>query len=84
LARLAGMPGIGTRYELHEPLHAGLRYYPITRHRNFIVFYRPIPGGIEVLRVLHGARNLPEILADEFGGDQEPDTGEDQDEPQPG
>ena len=25
--------------------------------RNYVVIYRPIPGGIDVLRVFHGARD---------------------------
>jgi toxin ParE1/3/4 len=74
-AQLAGMPGIGTRYEPHEPLYAGLRFFPVARHRKYIVFYRPITGGIEVLRVLHGARDIQSILAEEFGSDA--DTGND-------
>jgi toxin ParE1/3/4 len=73
-AQLAGMPGIGTRYEPHEPLYAGLRYVPITRHRKFLIFYRPLPDGIEVLRVLHGARDIAGIPAEEFDiGDDDSD-----------
>jgi len=71
--RLARMPGIGTRYEPDEPLYAELRYFPISRFRMYLVFYRPIPGGIEVLRVLHGARDIPEILAEEFGVENKDD-----------
>ena len=65
-ARLARMPGLGTRYEPDEPLYADLRYFPISRFRQYLVFYRPVPGGIEVLRVLHGARDIAGILAEEF------------------
>jgi toxin ParE1/3/4 len=72
-AQLAGMPGIGTRYEPHEPLYAGLRYFPISRHRKYLVFYRPITDGIEVLRVLHGARDIQSILAEEFGSEADND-----------
>jgi plasmid stabilization system protein ParE len=32
-AQSATMPGIGTRYEPYEPLYAGLRYFPVARHR---------------------------------------------------
>jgi plasmid stabilization system protein ParE len=27
-----------------------------------IVFYRAVPEGIQVVRVLHGARDIPEIF----------------------
>ncbi len=67
LARVASMPGMGTRYEPEEPLYADLRYFPISRFRMYLVFYRPISGGIEVLHVLHGARDIARILAEEFG-----------------
>lgn len=75
-AMLVGMSGMGTRYEPDEPLYSDLRYFPVTRHRKFLVFYRPFPDGIEVLRVLHGARDIAGILAEEFGAD----TGDDDDE----
>jgi len=75
--RLSRMPGLGTRYEPHEPLYADLRYFPVSRFRAQIVFYRGIPGGgIEVFRVLHGAQDIHGILAQEFGAEE--DTGEDQ------
>ncbi len=66
-ARLARPPGIGTRHEPDDPLYADLRYFPVSRFRVYLVFYRPVPRGIEVLRVLHGARDIHGILAGEFG-----------------
>jgi plasmid stabilization system protein ParE len=27
----------------------------------YVIYYQPIPGGIEILRVLHGARNLENL-----------------------
>ncbi len=81
-AQLAGMPGIGTRYEPHVPLYGGLRFFPVTRHRKYLVFYRPIAGGIEVLRVLHGARDIDSILVEEFGNDA--DAGDEGETDDPG
>jgi len=79
-AMLVGMPGMGTRYEPDEPLFADLRYFPITRHPNHLVFYRPFTDGIEVLRVLHGARDIAAILAEEFGGAADGDEVDEPDE----
>jgi len=72
--RLAAMPGMGARYAAGDPAHSDLRYFPVSKFRNHLVFYRPSPDGIEVVRVLHGARDIGAILADEFGvvGDEEP------------
>lgn len=54
--RLADMPGMGTRYEPDEPLYADLRFFPVSRFRAYLIYYRPVTDGIDVLRVLHGAR----------------------------
>ncbi|MHB1561477.1 MAG: type II toxin-antitoxin system RelE/ParE family toxin [Isosphaeraceae bacterium] len=60
--RLAQMPGIGTRWDDEDPELEKVRFFPVTRYRKYLVFYRPLGGGIEVLRVLHGARDLRRIL----------------------
>jgi toxin ParE1/3/4 len=77
--RLAAMPGLGTRYEPDHPAFGELRYLPISRFKNDVVFYRPIAGGIEVLRVLHGARDIQGILSVEFGLAHEDDEEADDD-----
>ncbi len=80
LVRLASMPGIGTPYEPDEALYADLRYLPVDRFRKYLVFYRSVPGGIEVLRVLHGARDISGILAEELRVDAD-DNEQREDEP---
>ncbi|HUS91976.1 MAG TPA: type II toxin-antitoxin system RelE/ParE family toxin [Phycisphaerae bacterium] len=42
-----------------EELARGLRSRPVG---SYVIFYRPMEGGIRVVRVLHGARDLPELL----------------------
>ncbi len=66
ISQLASMPGLGARYEHEHPALAGLRFFPISRFKSYLIFYRPLAGGIEVLRVLHGARDIHTILADQF------------------
>ena len=36
-----------------------VRSFPVG---NYLVFYRPMKDGIVVIRVLHGARDIPELL----------------------
>ena len=67
--RLAGQPGLGARFEHAFAAVGELRFLPIGRFRKQLVFYRPILGGIEVVRVLHGACDLDALLADELGID---------------
>ena len=54
---------LGQRWESPLPQLAGIRMYPLpSPFRNYLVFYRPVEGGIEVLTVLHGARDLQAVL----------------------
>ena len=41
------MPGIGPRYEPDDPVFEGVRFSSISRFKKYLVFYRPIEGGIE-------------------------------------
>jgi toxin ParE1/3/4 len=65
--RPADMPGLGAPYDHDHPALAGLRFLPVTRFKKYLVFYRATPGGIEVVRVLHGARDIQVTLAEGFG-----------------
>ena len=42
-----------------EELARGLRSFPIG---SYVLFYRPIPGGIELVRVLSGARDIDSLF----------------------
>jgi toxin ParE1/3/4 len=60
---LAADPNLGHAWESPSPHLAGIRVYPMpSPFRNYLVFYRPIEDGIEVLTVLHGARDLHVVL----------------------
>jgi toxin ParE1/3/4 len=64
LIRLAEMPGLGSPREYGNPELAGLRMWHVPGFRNHLIFYRPIEGGIEVIRALHGARDLAAIFGE--------------------
>ena len=38
-----------------------LRSFP---HRQHVIFYRPTPRGVHIVRVLHGVRDIPPLLED--------------------
>ncbi|WP_406694461.1 type II toxin-antitoxin system RelE/ParE family toxin [Singulisphaera sp. Ch08] len=61
-ATLARTPQIGELYEVDNDRLAGLRCAFVKRFRNYLIFYRPIDGGIDVIRVLHATRNFGDIL----------------------
>ena len=54
--RLAQMPGLGRK---RPDLAPDLRGFPVG---NYIIFYREVAEGIQVIRILHGARHLPELF----------------------
>jgi toxin ParE1/3/4 len=49
---LAAQSGLGRR---REELADGLRSFPVGR---YVIFYLAIPGGVQIVRVLHGARDI--------------------------
>jgi len=59
---LARMLQVGAPYEVCNPRLQGLRCARVRRFRNHLIFYRPIDGGIDVIRVLHAARDIATIL----------------------
>lgn len=65
LRRLARMPGLGTLWDSDKPRLTAVRFFPITKFRNRLVFYRERKDGIELVRVLHGARDIEAIFAGE-------------------
>ncbi len=56
---LAAAPGLG---RAREELQSNLRSLAVG---NYVIFYRPSPDGIEVVRVLHGKRDIEAIFAEE-------------------
>jgi len=59
---LAAIPELGALWTPENPRFQGLRYFPIPRYPNYVVFYRPLPDGVEILHILHGARDLQSVL----------------------
>jgi toxin ParE1/3/4 len=55
---LARFPGMGPARDEIKP---GLRSYPVG---SYLLLYRIVPGGIEVVRVFHGMRDIDEDLVE--------------------
>ena len=65
-AKLVDMPGMGPAKPLKNPRLRGLRFWPIKGFRNYLIFYKPTENGIEVVRLLHGARDIERVLGDDL------------------
>jgi len=61
LASLADMPGMGAVYRAqgHE-----LRRFRIRHFDNYLIFYRVFDDRLELVRIIHGSRDIPNLLAD--------------------
>src|SRR5215469_15611314 len=55
-SKLASMPLLGRP---REELSPGLRSLPVGR---YIIFYRPKEAGVDIARILHGARDFPPLF----------------------
>jgi toxin ParE1/3/4 len=55
---LAENPKAGALCEFTEADLADLRYWPVKKYRNYLVIYRPLASGVEVVRVVHAATDL--------------------------
>ncbi len=61
---LASLPSVGRERRFRSPELAGVRSLPIPGFENWLIFYRPMDVGIQVIRVLHGARDIDSIFDD--------------------
>src|SRR6266446_1253097 len=59
---LAIMPELGGRSESRHRVLADLRVWPIRGFRKYLIFYRIMPDGIEIRRVIHGARDIESLF----------------------
>ena len=57
--KLAKFPQLGRERSELAPF---LRSFPV---KNYLIFYRPIDEGIEIVRILHGSQDIETIFQDE-------------------
>lgn len=64
-SQLAQTPGIGRPYEVSNPRLLGLRKWSVKGFEKHLIFYRLQDDCIEVVRILHAARDISTILEQE-------------------
>ena len=62
MAQLAEMPELGRAYPCRDPRLVGIRCFRIPTFKHHLLFYRIDPQYIEIIRVLHGARDIQAVL----------------------
>ncbi len=59
---IATSPGIGATHQTNKLQLAGLRVLAVSKFKRYLLFYRAFDDRIELVRVLHGARDIRRIL----------------------
>ena len=59
---LAMRPEIGWQRPLKHAALESLRVFRVSGFERIVILYRPLPNGVEILRVVHGSRNLQSLL----------------------
>jgi toxin ParE1/3/4 len=60
--QLARMPNMGKARTFRNSRLQDMRMFPVPKFHKYLIFYRLIQEGIEVVRVVHGARDLPVLF----------------------
>ncbi|MEC9373647.1 MAG: type II toxin-antitoxin system RelE/ParE family toxin [Planctomycetota bacterium] len=69
IEQVAANPGIGKRWETDDSRIAGVRWWSLPGFDQHLLFYCATDQRLDILRVIHGARDLSTLFADEFDRD---------------
>ena len=61
---LADLPEIGSVRNFDNPELKGLRMLPLQKFKNYLIFYRLTAEKVEIVRVLHGARDISSVFGE--------------------
>jgi len=64
MQQLAEAPLLGSVRRFRRTDLSGIRTWPLTDFKNYVIHYRPMSDGILVIRVLHGARRVEKLLVE--------------------
>jgi toxin ParE1/3/4 len=61
---LAVTPGLGRPHKFRNPQLKATRSWRVAGFDNYLIFYRPIPEGVQVLHVYDGARDIEALFGE--------------------
>jgi toxin ParE1/3/4 len=59
---LAKMPELGAQRTFRNPRWSAVRAWPVKGFERNLIFYRPLTDSVEILRVIHGARDIERLF----------------------
>jgi toxin ParE1/3/4 len=60
--QLTAMPAMGVARKYRDPELEGVRMWRIAGFDSYLIFYRPTERGVEIIRVIHGSRDIEDLL----------------------
>ncbi len=63
--RLARMPRIGSLATMIHPRLESMRWWPVKRFENYLIFYMETDEAIYVVRLLHRSRDIESVFSSE-------------------
>ncbi|MBN2311863.1 MAG: type II toxin-antitoxin system RelE/ParE family toxin [Candidatus Hydrogenedentes bacterium] len=64
-AALADLPEMGAPRHFDSPALCGVHMWCIRGFEKHLIFYRPLDTGIDVIRVLHAGRDIPNTIIED-------------------
>jgi toxin ParE1/3/4 len=59
---LAKIPKVGALCAFRSPALRRLRRWPVKGFENWLIFYQPRRNGVEIVHLIHGARDIESLL----------------------
>jgi len=56
------MPKMGALCTFRSPVLRHLRRWPVKGFENWLIFYLPRRNGVEIVHLIHGARDIESLL----------------------
>ena len=69
--QLGNLPQMGKLCQFSHPKLIEIRQQRIKGFKKYLIFYRLIDDGVDILRVIHGIRDIETILIDYYDSEQD-------------
>jgi toxin ParE1/3/4 len=61
---IASMPSVGRAYPVQSPAAQGMRVWRVQDFERYLILYRAVESRIDIVRVLHGSRDIEGLFTE--------------------
>lgn len=62
IEQIAQFPEIGKKREFSDKRFQNVRMWHVKKYENYLIFYEVVEDRVEIIRVLHGSRDIEELF----------------------